>query len=351
MKQRYISLILLCSTCLTVSACETVRIDVKPKDDPLILKQVINSKEAYSLGKGYLAVSYYGLALEAFRKDLQINGPNVPGLNGLAVTYDMLGRYDLSQKYYEQALIIDPFSPITYGNLAYSQYKQGEYENAQRLLEKARSLATGDPEVNKVLDSYEDKIQRDRIKNLEKKMIGIKASYQPVRISERRWSLMKKIPDVTKPAKQVKYKAHLSMDKILFPQKTQEITLSEPESVLKTEKIIWSKIKGEKITWLNHPTYSVLNGTGRGGMAKRVSNYIERNGEDAPRLGNARRYNYSTSFIEYIPGYETVAEKLSKMFDIPVKMKAVGELKANVQLTLGADLLSFDESLIKSKDT
>lgn len=354
--KNYISLLTLCTTCLSLSACETARIEVQPKDDPLILKQVINGKEAYNLGKSYLASSYYGLALEAFRKDSELNGPNVPGLNGLAVTYDMLGRYDLSQKYYEQALILDPFSPITYGNLAYSQYKQGEYENAQRLLEKARRLAAGDPEVNKVLDHYEDKIQRDRIKRLEQKVIGLKASYEPVRTSERSWALMQKVPTI-KAESVLKYKANLYMEDILSPPTEDKITWSEPGPILKIDKLEVSAIEPaveqhieqniETIIWNNAPEYRIINGTGRSGMAQRMSIYITQNRDTDKNLANAQHYNHSTSFIKYTPGYENAAIKLSKKFEVPVKLMAVPTLKTNIEFTLGADLLSFDTSLVQ----
>ena len=51
-------------------------------------------------------------------------------LNALGVVYDKLGRFDLSERYYLQALAIDPASAIVAGNLAYSLQLQGRSARA-----------------------------------------------------------------------------------------------------------------------------------------------------------------------------------------------------------------------------
>lgn len=45
-------------------------------------------------------------------------------LNAFGVVYDKLGRFDLSARYYAQALLIEPESPIVRRNYAYSRYLQ-----------------------------------------------------------------------------------------------------------------------------------------------------------------------------------------------------------------------------------
>jgi tetratricopeptide (TPR) repeat protein len=62
----------------------------------------------------------YGSALDLLQmaKERSPNDPRV--LNALGVVYDKLGRFDLSQRYYAQALVSEPGSPIVLGNLAYS---------------------------------------------------------------------------------------------------------------------------------------------------------------------------------------------------------------------------------------
>jgi len=62
----------------------------------------------------------YGAALDLLQmaKERSPNDPRV--LNALGVVYDKLGRFDLSQRYYAQALTAEPGSPIVLGNLAYS---------------------------------------------------------------------------------------------------------------------------------------------------------------------------------------------------------------------------------------
>ncbi len=139
------------SFCLTVSvlaltACaqQAARIDVRPVSNGALAEELPAGGNLYDLGKSDLRESKFAMAIDTFRQDLRLNGDSVKTLNGLGVTYDMLGRYDLSQKYYERALEIDPTSSMTLGNLAYSQYKQGDLPiNAGKFLAYKRQGCSG----------------------------------------------------------------------------------------------------------------------------------------------------------------------------------------------------------------
>ena len=123
-------------TCAAVmlTACQNHQMAVKPAGDwepDQIASQ--EDKTYYHKGKQHLASREYGLAMDAFLRDLSLRGKNIDSLNGLAIAYDRLGRYDISQRYYKQALALQPTSPVTLSNLAYSQYKQGDYDNAMAI--------------------------------------------------------------------------------------------------------------------------------------------------------------------------------------------------------------------------
>ena len=70
----------------------------------------------------------YGRALDYLQaaRDLQANDVRV--LNAFGVVYDMLGRFDLSARYYAQALAADPQSAIVLKNVAYSHVLQGRVD-------------------------------------------------------------------------------------------------------------------------------------------------------------------------------------------------------------------------------
>lgn len=67
----------------------------------------------------------YALALDLLQAARDRGGPDARILNAFAVVYDKLGRFDLSQRYYAQAVALDPTSKIVAQNLAYSNLLQG----------------------------------------------------------------------------------------------------------------------------------------------------------------------------------------------------------------------------------
>lgn len=73
----------------------------------------------------------YGLALERLQAARERAPQDVRVLNALAVTYDKLGRFDLSGRYYAEAAAISPDSPVVTANLAYSHLIQQRYEEVR----------------------------------------------------------------------------------------------------------------------------------------------------------------------------------------------------------------------------
>lgn len=99
----------------------------------------------YQQGKRQLAAGSIGLAIDAFRQAVRAEPENIDALNGLAVAYDRIGRFDLSRRYYEQALGIAPGSAMLQHNFGYSLALQGKREEGRELMENA--LASGDSSI------------------------------------------------------------------------------------------------------------------------------------------------------------------------------------------------------------
>lgn len=81
--------------------------------------------------RGLLAVGSVGLALESFRLALRDDPRSVDALTGLASCYDRMGRFDLSRRYYEQALALQPTGKPVLAALAGSLDEQGKSSEAQ----------------------------------------------------------------------------------------------------------------------------------------------------------------------------------------------------------------------------
>lgn len=87
-----------------------------------------------------------GLALAEFRTALRHDPNSVRALNGVAASYDRLNRFDLSERYYQLALAVEPDSPQTLNNLAYSHMLRGDEAAADRYLAAARGAADAVPD-------------------------------------------------------------------------------------------------------------------------------------------------------------------------------------------------------------
>lgn len=73
---------------------------------------------ATAAGRAQLAEGRTGLAIESFRRGLASGEPIAPAVNGLGVAYARLGRFDLAQRYFRQAMASDPADTRYADNLA-----------------------------------------------------------------------------------------------------------------------------------------------------------------------------------------------------------------------------------------
>ena len=73
---------------------------------------------ATDAGRSQLAAGQVGLAVESFQRALASGEPIAPAANGMGVAYARLGRFDLAQRFFEQAMSIDPADTRYADNLA-----------------------------------------------------------------------------------------------------------------------------------------------------------------------------------------------------------------------------------------
>ena len=67
-------------------------------------------------------------AIEVLREILSIDPLNVKVYNGIGISYDFLGDFDLAEAAYKEALKIKPDSAYTHNNLGFSYLIQGKYD-------------------------------------------------------------------------------------------------------------------------------------------------------------------------------------------------------------------------------
>lgn len=101
----------------------------------------------YDCGVVAFAAGQFGLATKVFQDVLEQSPDSVAALNGLAATYDHLGRYDLAVCYYSRAMAVDPGSPQTLNNIGYSYMLQGKFDVAAVFLRDAQRRDANDPAI------------------------------------------------------------------------------------------------------------------------------------------------------------------------------------------------------------
>lgn len=123
---------------LALAACSASKLEVRaipsaiaPGAKPLDFRLA----EAH----GQLALGNVALALESYRKAMREDPQSADAVAGLAVCYDRMGRYDLSRRYYEMALAIEPGDPHLLAAFAASLDQQGKVVEAARVRAEVRA--------------------------------------------------------------------------------------------------------------------------------------------------------------------------------------------------------------------
>lgn len=97
-------------------------------------------------GNALVERGQYGLAIAAYRRVLRIDPANSPAREGLAISYEMLGRADLADRYYQEALALAPHNPRIYQNFAAFLRAQRRDADAAQLVADMR-IALPDAEA------------------------------------------------------------------------------------------------------------------------------------------------------------------------------------------------------------
>ena len=97
--------------------------------------------------RSHLALGNVALALEGFRKAVRDDPASIEGYAGMADCYDRIGRFDLSRRYYEQALAVAPRNPGLLAAFAASLDRQGKRQEALAVRQELAALTQPQADV------------------------------------------------------------------------------------------------------------------------------------------------------------------------------------------------------------
>ena len=117
---------------VVLTSCGTEMVEVRSIRQPLAQgRQPANFRLAE--GNAQLLLGNVGLAVESYRKALREEPDSIGAMAGLATCYDRMGRTDLSRRYYEMAMAVDPANTDLYSLFAQSLEAQGQRDEAARV--------------------------------------------------------------------------------------------------------------------------------------------------------------------------------------------------------------------------
>ena len=109
------------------------------RDVPVVAN--LPPSEALARGRSFLGARQYGLAIELFKNASRDPALRTDSLNGLAVAYDAIGRRDIAERYFEEALASQPADARTRRNLARFYAATGQTEKQRAILSETPEFA------------------------------------------------------------------------------------------------------------------------------------------------------------------------------------------------------------------
>lgn len=120
------------------------------------LKATRDNHSDISRGKRNYRERNFGLAEQHYRRAAQKAPQDIEAWVGLAATYDQLGRFDLADRAYEQAIVLVGSTAEILNNQGYSHMLRGDYKAARKKLDKAHKLDPNNRYINANLELLEE---------------------------------------------------------------------------------------------------------------------------------------------------------------------------------------------------
>jgi len=272
-----------------------------------------------------LADGNYGLAIEMYRRMLAATPDNAEALQGLALCYDRLRRYDLSDGYFQKALALAPRNEAFYRAYAASLTAQGRQDEAASLdVDRRAMLAVTAPEVAPQPAVAPGPAATGPSVPVLAGVAAVPPAPRPV-----------------PPGGQRLEQLALGVVRLILPSDpgpvgTSAVSIPIPP---RASAVAPKPAAGPPAPGALRNTM-VVNAIARKGVAGRVRSYLAGKGWQPLDRGDSG-LRIATSRILYPPAAEATARKLAQAVPFPTRLYAVA--KANrVQLLVGGNAFRFD---------
>jgi tetratricopeptide (TPR) repeat protein len=253
-----------------------------------------------ALAQGQLALGNVALALEGFRRAERDEPGSVAALSGMAECYRQMGRTDLSQRYYEQALAVAPEKPQLYLALARTLDGDGQATAAQSLRNEAAARTA------------------DKAAPVTTATGSVAILPTPVAAGAPAASVTITLPPARPIARKLAGEAsHARLERL----STGEVALvTSGKSPWAAQKVAASP-RSVTVQFARRDAMVVLNGARIAGIAARTRDYLAARGFAGAQIGNAKTPQ-AQSLIKYPATARVRALRIAAQFAVAPKLEA-----------------------------
>jgi len=330
---------------LTVSAmgCTHSKLAVRALPAP----ESAGMADAASLAKGRMlfARGEFALAADAFQKAARYDPKSADAYNGLAASYDQLGRYDLSRRYYELALAQAPEDGRVLRNFARSMLRQGNQLAARKLIAEAAALdqdgASQAAEQAQPQPSAPTPAPAQQASAEPASPSAVTVSIAPEPLPAAAPVTMANSPSLFQRV------AATVLD--VFPQSQSGVNVMlDAPAPRATPAPVPARASAPAIT-SSAPHLHIMNAVGRKRQAARMSSYLKQDGWATISTGDSRN-KLMRSRILFGASDAAAARKLAATLPFQPRLQRMRNAPA-MFLLLGRDALAFDNQLRAPKQS
>jgi tetratricopeptide (TPR) repeat protein len=293
----------------------------------------------YIRGKWHLAAGNIALALDSFRKELRENPNSINARNGLAVAYDRLGRFDLSRRYYEEALALQPDNKIILSNLGYSLVIQGKKQEAETVLAAAEKSLPATP-VDQVAAMPVDQVSTAPVEKTTAAPVETITAAPVDPIIRNNKIMASNLPEPPQQFSRVEFDSKIQKHPDQWLERTSPHTVQLITLATNATPRPWlTDVTREKKT----PSVLVLNAARKQGIAARFKADISRQGWVNGGIGDSISRS-AKSKLFYDPALHQDALKLAWSLSFLPVMQPKPGVKGLV-LYIGRDAIGLDHRL------
>jgi len=293
---------------LAANACSTAQLQVS-----LPAGTLISGNATLARAELFLDKADYGLAIDEYRKVLRDTPDSTAAIQGLAICYDRLQRFDLSDRYFQEALALSPRDQGVYLAYAASLRSQGRTDDAAHL----------SADMQLMLAANEPPSDTQTPVAASPRSVDTAALALPPAPTV--------IADLAATGAEGSYLERVSLSEVRLV--THRTPTSSRTVTIDISRLMAAPLKAPRVT-------KIVNAVGKAGIAARYRQYLLARGWGALDKGNAA-FRLASSKVLFPPANRSEALRLIRALPFPAT--AVPMPKADRILVLvGRDAVGFD---------